>query len=62
MKSTLDHHTSHSDTKREGEAQTPEAGRDIERPRGGLKGPLLALGLLAGLVIIGVFIAPIIAG
>ncbi len=49
----VDHHTSTQDTTREGEALTPEAGRDIERPRGGPKGPLLAFLLLALLVVIG---------
>ena len=53
MTAPVDHHDSSSDAGREGEAQAPEAGRDIHRPRGGIKGPLLGLGLLALLVIAG---------
>lgn len=53
MTPPVDRHSDTSDVKREGEALTPEAGRDIERPRGGIKGPLLGLALLAALVIIG---------
>lgn len=52
MTAPVDHHDSSSDVRREGEAQAPEAGRDIHRPRGGIKGPLLGLGLLALLVIV----------
>jgi len=53
MTAPVDHHESSSDVKREGEVQAPEAGRDIHRPRGGIKGPLLGLGLLVLLVIVG---------
>lgn len=53
MAPIVDHHNSRSDTTREGKALKPEAGRDMERPRGGIKGPLLGLGVLALLVIIG---------
>lgn len=50
--SPVDHHHSNSDTQRE--ALAPEAGRDIHRPRGGIKGPLLGLLFLAILLLIGV--------
>ena len=53
MTAPVDHHERSSDVKREGEVQAPEAGRDIHRPRGGIKGPLLGLGLLVLLVIVG---------
>ncbi|RDE08934.1 hypothetical protein DVH29_09295 [Pelagibacterium lacus] len=53
MVSPVDHQHSRDDVEREGEAQAPEAGRDVHRPRGGIKGPLLGLGVLALLVIVG---------
>ena len=50
----VDHHNSSKSTKREGEALNPAAGRDIERPRGGVKGPLLGMALLGLFVIIAI--------
>lgn len=52
MKSPIDRNEG-SVVEREGEAQSPAAGRDMDRPRGGIKGPLLGLGLLVLLVVIG---------
>ncbi len=53
-----DRHNDQRDTVREGEALAPEAGRDMHRPRGGVKGPLLALGLIVLIVLIAVWANP----
>lgn len=49
----VDKHESEKAVEREGEAQIPAAGRDMDRPRGGIKGILLGASILAALILIG---------
>lgn len=51
MARSHNHRTPGSDVKAQGEALTPAAGRDMERPRGGPKSVLLAALLLLVLAI-----------